>query len=76
MPTTILATPPLRARTITAKTKNKTNTTTITTTLKIPLHQIHHPINLKMNQPINELQNGKRDNHSCMEFDVVLKILL
>ena len=54
MPTMIVATPPPRARTATV---TATITTPIATTFKIPLHQIH----LKMNHPVNQLENGKRE---------------
>ena len=54
MPTMIVATPPPRARTATV---TATITTPIATIFKIPLHQIH----LKMNHPVNQLENGKRE---------------
>ena len=62
MPTMMVATPPPRGRTATATIAitaliTTSIATTTTTTLKIPLHQIH----LKMNHPMNQLENGKRE---------------
>ena len=58
MPKMIVATPPPRARTTTVTTTITTPVaTTIATTLKTALHQIH----LKMNHPINQLENGKTE---------------
>ena len=69
MPTLIAATPLPRVRTTptpTTKTTIATTKTTpiataITAALKIPLHQIHHQIHLKMNHPINQREKGKRE---------------
>ena len=66
MVTMIVATPTPRARTATATvTVIISMATIIATAFNVPLFQIYHQIHLKMNHPINQMENEKGNNLYC-----------